>query len=533
MGHEATAARRAVDADRARVRAEVRTDVKGRRRDRLDDLHDLPTEELTGRLAGSRRAENLVAYERLRVVAAIWTRWWPDEELRRADRRSGRRHTSAESLHEACVVTEVAGALGISETAASHRVDAAVALLVDRRLPVAADLCGSGTLDWARLHALVSRTRDLTTEQAQQVEARVLVPKVRELTIGRFMTAVDRAVLAVDPAAAEKRRKAAADGRRVTFWKDREGIDAADGTGSLCASGPAAPLTAAMAVLDATARRLRDEGDPRTLDQLRHDLLVHACTHGRLPLPHDVVRACLPAGSDASDGPRACDVSAGCVDAEAAGSTTASTVVVPRPTVPAHILVTVSLQTLLGLNDEPGDLAGYGPITAELARDLAAEGIWRCAAVDDVHGTVLGVGRTTWTPGYVPGKALRDFLAVAARTCAVPWCEAVASRCDVDHHTPYAAGGSTCSCNTGPLCRRHHREKSAGYLTVLPSADPEHPAGTSVWTTRGGRRFVVVPDVPLPAEAYATASASAPTEPTLRAPGEGGAGRPADVAPPF
>ena len=59
--------------------------------------------------------------------------------------------------------------------------------------------------------------------------------------------------------------------------------------------------------------------------------------------------------------------------------------------------VTVSLQTLLGLNDEPGRLDPYGPIPAQMARDMAANGIWRCVVVDDVHGTVLGVGKTTYS----------------------------------------------------------------------------------------------------------------------------------------
>ena len=146
-----------------------------------------------------------------------------------------------------------------------------------------------------------------------------------------------------------------------------------------------------------------------------------------------------------------------------------------RPDVAAHITVTVSLETLLGLTDRPGDLAGYGAITAQLARDLATDGIWRCVAVDDTHGTVLGVGRTTYTPAYTPGRALRAFISVAAPVCSVPHCTTPAARCDIDHHTPYAQGGATCSCSCGPLCRRHHRLKSAGYLLVEPSTDPPPP----------------------------------------------------------
>lgn len=518
MGHGVDDARRAIGIARAATRANVRADSAERLGPTVGDLLDVPVEALSARLTASRRVENLEMFERLRVVAALRHRWTPDEVERRADRLAGRRDTSAESLTDACVVAAVAGALGLSETAAGQRLDAAVALLVDRRLPIAARLCADGDLDWARLHALVTRTRDLTPERAHAVEGKVLNRVVRELTIGRFMTAVDRAVLAVDATAAQKRRTAVGDGRRVSFWKDGDGRDAASCAAGLHASGPADALAAAYASIDAAARRLRDQGDPRTLDQLRHDLLVDACTTGALPVPQDA----LPERPRAAGGEQP--------DPQAA------VVVAPRPPVPAQIVVTVSRETLLGLNDEPADLAGYGPITAQLARDLAADGIWRCAAVDDTHGTVLGVGRATWTPGYSPGKALRDFLAVAAPPCSVPWCNTPAARCDIDHHTPYAAGGSTCSCNTGPACRRHHRQKSAGYITVRPSTDPAHPPGTHLWTFRDGRSVVVRPYAPLPPEAYRSGGPPAGPAPDDAHPGPGdasGACTPDETAPPF
>lgn len=444
---------------------------------------------LVERLVTSRRAVNLETSDRLRVIAALWDEWTPDDSRRAADRRAGRRDTSAESVREGSVVDEVARGLRLSKTAASQWVEAAVALVVEARLPIADRLCADGEVDWARVHALVDRTRNLTVEQARAVEQRVLAKAVRELTIGRFMNAVDRAVLAVDPEAAEKRRAATRDGRRVSFFKQRDGSDSESGAASLWVSGPAESLAAAWACLDAAARRLRDDGDTRTLDQLRHDLLVTGCTTGALPVAQDVLPFARSAGvSDAA----AREAGA---DGEVVGTA-------PRPPVPAHITVTMSLQTLLGLNDHPAELDGYGAISAQMARDLARDGIWRCAAVDDTHGTLLGLGRRTWTPGYVPGKALRDFLTIAGSTCSVPWCDAAAVRCDIDHHTPYASGGATCLCNTGPACRRHHREKSAGCLRVEPSTDPAHPLGTTVWTTSAGQRVVVLPYAPLPPEAY-------------------------------
>ena len=139
-----------------------------------------------------------------------------------------------------------------------------------------------------------------------------------------------------------------------------------------------------------------------------------------------------------------------------------------------------------------------------MVRDMATHAIWRCVAVDDRHGTVLGVGKKTYSHGYTPGANLKEFLKVASPTCEIPWCDTKAEHCDLDHRKPHAAGGPTCACNVGPTCRRHHREKSAGILTVRPSPDPAHPLGTNIWTTPGGQEFTVYPYVPLPPEAYTT-----------------------------
>ena len=71
-------------------------------------------------------------------------------------------------------------------------------------------------------------------------------------------------------------------------------------------------------------------------------------------------------------------------------------------------------------------------------------------------------------------------------TCVFPWCTRTARRCDHDHVVPHSDGGTTCSCNIAPLCRRHHRLKTHaggwGY-TVL---DP----GTYLWRSPHGYRFL-------------------------------------------
>ena len=85
-----------------------------------------------------------------------------------------------------------------------------------------------------------------------------------------------------------------------------------------------------------------------------------------------------------------------------------------------EVLVTIGLATLLGYNDDPAHLDRYGPIAAAMARDIAGHGVWRCAVVDDVHGTVLGLGKSTYRAGYVPGPALQHLTRTLYRDVRVP-----------------------------------------------------------------------------------------------------------------
>jgi hypothetical protein len=53
------------------------------------------------------------------------------------------------------------------------------------------------------------------------------------------------------------------------------------------------------------------------------------------------------------------------------------------------VSVIVPITTLLGLDEHPGELVGYGPIPAPLAREIAAEGTWRRLLTDPASGTLL------------------------------------------------------------------------------------------------------------------------------------------------
>jgi hypothetical protein len=72
-------------------------------------------------------------------------------------------------------------------------------------------------------------------------------------------------------------------------------------------------------------------------------------------------------------------------------------------------------------------------------------------------------------------------------TCVFPFCTRPAASCDCDHVFPYARGGPTCSCNTAPACRGHHRAKTHGGWTslALDSAHYLWRSPNGLWWHRG------------------------------------------------
>ncbi len=149
-----------------------------------------------------------------------------------------------------------------------------------------------------------------------------------------------------------------------------------------------------------------------------------------------------------------------------------------------NISVTIDLATLLGLADDPGELAGYGPIPASAARALAADGEWRRLVTDPTSGALLDYGRRT----YTPPAALVDFLLARDGTCRFPGCPRPAELCDLDHGVAWDDGGGTDRDNLGPLCRRHHRLKTHTGWQLKRSPD-----GSVTWISPHGWRYVVPP----------------------------------------
>jgi hypothetical protein len=338
---------------------------------------------------------------------------------------------------------EIAMALTLSRGSAQARLSHALRL--DGVLRPTRDLLEAGSLAWSRARLICDRVEHLDDTLAAAVQERVL-GRAAQQTWAQLDAAIRRAILAVDTDGAAARHTKAKEQRRVEVFAGD------DGMATLWARMPAPDAAASFEWLTRLARGMGAE-DPRTLDQRRVDLLTAAVT-GKLVLrdpdtdPADVV----------------------------------STV----PVTPGKPLITVIVahSTLTGADDEPCELAGYGPIPAHLARDIAADAVWRRLVVDPLSGALLDYGRTV----YRPPAGLADFVRGRDVTCRTPGCRRAAATCELDHVIPWDPGGITDEANLCTLCTAHHHLKERpGWQVVL------HADRRVEWVTPTGHRYWTQP----------------------------------------
>jgi hypothetical protein len=187
------------------------------------------------------------------------------------------------------------------------------------------------------------------------------------------------------------------------------------------------------------------------------------------------------------------------------------------PTRPV-VRVTIPATALLGLDNAPGELAGFGPVPAETARIIAADATWQRLLTDPATGILTDYSTTT----YQPGKTLRGAVEARDATCTFPGCDNPADRCDLDHIQPFAhkntktsdrsndrearnrrtdhdtrngneptERGQTNAHNLHTLCRKHHLLKTHADWNIV--RDPH--TGTTTWTTPTGRTHTRPPTV--------------------------------------
>ncbi len=417
---------------------------------------------------------------------------------------------------------EVAAALTLTAQTAAAYLD--VALDLATRLPETAKALRAGVMDYAKARLIAEATRILSDADARAVEARIL-PLAGRQTLGRLRAAVSRAVLAVDPAAATRRREEAQKDPRVRRWPEDAGTAALAGFGL-----PPADVLEADQRITTRALALRDAGLPGSLEELRARAYLDALL-GQDSTPSQSPDPSQRAAPGQDSGPRQCP------DPGETTSPANAPVAGPRggQRLAARLNLTVSLTTLLGLADEPGNVASFGPLDSSLTRELAAlaadhPASRSCITVTDDDGRPLGHGCArgslpvpgqfvspgqpppprrrpgpfTMTihplaqgtcdhrhqePGYQPSRRLRHLVEARTTTCCAPGCRRPAAQCDLDHTIPYDQGGRTCECDLAPLCRHHHRcKQSQGWRLEQPRP------GILRWTTPAGRQYTTQPD---------------------------------------
>lgn len=371
---------------------------------RLHDYWEPPQTEgsraLVERMCEAWRTEARATADRLEAVGELF-------ELRRAQR--GEEADWAVDTR-AAVGAEVAAALRVSLAMAGGFLRDALAMR--ERLPRVGALLAAGDIDYRMFQALVFRT-DLITDRevlaAVDAQLAANVARWPSMTRGRLAAQVDKIVARADVDAVRRRKERQVD-REV--WIADVGDGLAEFQGCLF-SLDAHALDRRLDALAATVCA----HDPRSREQRRADAL------GALAAGADRL-ACRCERPDCAAGTR-----------PAAG--------------PVVIHVVAEQATLDGTGTTPGSEVGAdGLITPELVQELA---------VSAKLVELVNPGDAPPEDGYVPSKALADFVRCRDLTCRAPGCDHPAIDCDIDHTIPYAKGGRTHASNLKCYCRTHQR----------------------------------------------------------------------------
>ncbi|HEY8717414.1 HNH endonuclease signature motif containing protein [Pengzhenrongella sp.] len=455
--------------------------------------------------AGSVDSEELPDFDLVEQIAALErvASWAKAQQLIAVEVLSRRPSMNPDwpiTVAEPCVAgEEVAARLGACRQTGRDLLEAS--RLFAHELIATGYALEAGDLDWGKAKIVIAALKNIPWQVAQQVEE-VVLPGAGERTPTQLRKDLQKALIAVDPVDAEDRVVRAVDERRVCHPKVLP-----DGMAGIWSVLPAAVAAAIDTALTGAARKAKNAGDPRTFDQLRADAYAGTLLGEDAHTCGDAGTSGEAGGRTGSDAPcgAAATGGAGADAAPTSGSAEADASPAvrgagasrcPAPWIGSiagqvRIDVTVSLATLLGLDEDPAQLAGYGAITAQTARRLAANGTWRRLVTDPQTGTVLDVGKTT----YRPPADLARIIRARDPYCISPICHVNSRYCDLDHREPFnpdGTGGATSADNISPMCRRDHLIKTHAGLTLQRDDN-----GTITMTTPTGHTYTCVPE-PLP-----------------------------------
>jgi len=359
---------------------------------------------------------------------------------------------------------DVATALRLSPTTAQNRID--VARVLVGHLPNTISALASGEISPAHATVIAKETaaairNGLSEEGVFRVEQAALA-HAEFHTPGQVANKVKTTIAKFSPEDFEEIVSKARDSRRVSCYPE------ADGMATVVAILPAEDAQMVMKSIEAFIVKRNQEEESCTCN-LKSGSSQGCVFHSR----EDAAEWSL--------------LSADMKRADAltfiASQALSSMADVVRPhRRPVAVSVAIDLPTVLGLAENPGQLAGYGAIPASVARKLAADGNWQRFISDPITGNLLDFGREK----YIPPQELVDFLLARDRTCRFPGCGRSGQLADIDHAQSWETGGQTNPANLGLLCRRHHRMKTHGGWSLRSNAD-----GSCLWRSPLGKEFFV------------------------------------------
>ena len=337
---------------------------------------------------------------------------------------------------------DVATALRLSPTTAQNRID--VARVLVGHLPNTISALSTGDISVAHATVIARETatairNGLSEESIFRVEQTALA-HAEFHTPGQVASKVKTTIAKLAPEEFEEIVDRARDSRRVSCYPE------ADGMATVIAILPAEDAQTVMKSIEAFILKRNSEDAPDwsilSADMKRADALTYIASQALSSLADEVQ---------------------------------------PHRR-PITISVAIDLPTLLGLAENPGQLAGYGAIPASVARRLAADGNWQRFVSDPTTGNLLDFGREK----YTPPQELVDYLLARDRVCRFPGCRRTGQSSDIDHAQSWETGGETNPANLGLLCRRHHRMKTHGGWSL-----ESNPDGSCLWKSPQGKTFFV------------------------------------------
>jgi hypothetical protein len=366
-----------------------------------------------------------------------------------AQRKAASPHFALTARQE--TVVEIGSLWGMD--AARVRKELNIALFLCEHAPEIWEMCVAGQLDDYRATLIADAARDKlgTAEEIGRFSTQMLKFLRKHLagvdddpssellvtcTVKQLRNAITYALAKVRPTQQDEEfRKAYA--ARSASARD----DVVPGMGWLSVNGRIDKVRLADHRLKLAARNKREQGDERTIAQLKSDLALD-----------------LLAGKD---------------DA------------VPVPTYARPIVnLTVPIQTLMGIADEPGVLSGGTVVPPSLARMIGHEpgGTWHRMLTDEA-GQLVELSTESYRP---TGPIWRQVVAEQS-TCFRPGCDAPSTEGDLDHRVAWPLGPTDVA-NLWPGCRTDHRAKHAPGFSIEQAAD-----GSYVLRTAAGFRHRIEP----------------------------------------